>query len=77
MSVASSPAPGTNLSDKGVMANVVIDLFADADAATSLVETQAGYEIMVWIAVFGGAKPLGYYSTKAPPLTASIGSTQL
>jgi hypothetical protein len=77
MSVASSPAPGTNLSDEGVMANVAIDLFADLNATTSLVEAQASYEIMVWISIFGGAKPLGYYNSRAPPLTANIGSTQL
>jgi hypothetical protein len=77
MSVASSPAPATNLSDQGVMANVALDLFADVNKTTSLVEAQANYEIMVWINVIGGAKPLGYYSSKAPPLTATIGSTQL
>jgi hypothetical protein len=59
------------------MTNVAIDLFADVNATISLVESQANYEIMVWIAVFGDAKPLGYYNSKAPPLTASIGSTQL
>jgi hypothetical protein len=77
MSVASSPAPGTNLSDQGVMANVAIDLFADLNKTASLVEAQASYEIMVWVNVIGGAKPLGFYDSRAPPLTASIGSTQL
>jgi hypothetical protein len=77
MSVASSPAPGTDLSDQDVMANVALDLFADLNKTTSLVEAQASYEIMVWINVIGGAKPLGFYKSLASPLTVSVGSTQL
>ena len=57
-------------------ANVALDLFADLDPNDAQNETQASYEIMVWLASFGGSKPIGY-SRKSGCLTQHIGDAAL
>jgi hypothetical protein len=59
------------------MANVAIDLFADPDPSVAVVEAKAAYEIMVWIALIGDPKPLGFYDSQAPALTQVVNSIQL
>ena len=73
----------TSPSDKGLgpgsldlRANVALDLFADLDPNAAQNETHAGYEIMVWLASFGGAEPIGY-SRKSGCLTQHVGNVPL
>ena len=69
-----SKGPGSGSLD--LRANVALDLFADLDPNAAQNETQASYEIMVWLASFGGAEPIGY-SRKSGCLTQHIGDVPL
>jgi hypothetical protein len=40
--------------------NVALDLFVDPDPSLAQNETNAGYEIMVWLGAFGNPYPIGY-----------------
>ncbi|KAE8383209.1 concanavalin A-like lectin/glucanase domain-containing protein [Aspergillus bertholletiae] len=50
----------TELQDANVMTNVALDMFFDADIKTATNVSRAKYEMMVWFASFGDAKPFGY-----------------
>jgi hypothetical protein len=65
MYLSSTPSQGvTNLEANSVVCNVAIDLFADQDPKAATVESDAGYEIMIWFARFGSPSPLGYSQGK-------------
>ncbi|KAE8354326.1 concanavalin A-like lectin/glucanase domain-containing protein [Aspergillus coremiiformis] len=62
-SVGSTPANQTNisqLSSNAVNTNVALDLFFDTDPQTAQNVSLARYEMMVWFAGFGNARPFGY-----------------
>jgi hypothetical protein len=42
------------------MANVALDMFGDRNTTAARSEQEAAYEIMIWLATFGGSTPLGY-----------------
>ncbi|KAK0112485.1 hypothetical protein ONS96_001722 [Cadophora gregata f. sp. sojae] len=49
-------------------ANVMIDLFLDSNPVSANSTTLPKYEIMIWLADFGGKKPIGFSSSiKNPP----------
>ncbi|KAF2134969.1 glycoside hydrolase family 12 protein [Dothidotthia symphoricarpi CBS 119687] len=57
-----------------VEANVVADLFADADMVVSQQSANQTYEIMVWFGRFGSAsKPIGMDDRGQMAITASVG----
>jgi xyloglucan-specific endo-beta-1,4-glucanase len=47
-------------SSANLMANVALDMFADNNTTAAQSAQQASYEIMIWLATFGGSTPLGY-----------------
>lgn len=47
-------------SSPDIMADVALDMFADSNKIAALSAQKASYEIMVWLATFGGSTPLGY-----------------
>lgn len=71
-STGNGPVPGS----LDVRANVALDLFADLDPNAAQSEIQASYEIMIWLATFGGAEPIGY-SRRSGCLTQYIGDVPL
>ncbi|OCK77131.1 glycoside hydrolase family 12 protein [Lepidopterella palustris CBS 459.81] len=75
MSPGASPSISNDvagLSNLNTIANVALDIFADADPVKSQSEVQAGYEIMIWIGSFGDPKPLGF-STGAACWNQTLG----
>jgi hypothetical protein len=64
------------LASIGASADVVIDMFLDADPATSRSTTAPKYEVMVWMGQFGGANAIGSNST-TPPQTYKLNGTEL
>ena len=50
----------TMSSSSDLMANVALDIFADKNLTAAQSAKDAAYEIMVWLATFGGAAPLGH-----------------
>jgi Glycosyl hydrolase family 12 len=58
-------------------ADVVVDMFLDPNQETANSTTLPKYEIMVWIAAFGGKKPIGYNSSLTNLPTYSLGGTNL
>jgi len=73
---ASSNSKDLGLGGLDLKANVALDLFADLDPIAAQSEIQASYEIMVWLASFGDAEPIGY-SRKSGCLTQYIEDTPL
>ena len=57
---ASSSNKGPGSGNFDLKANVALDLFADLDPNAAQSEIQANYEIMIWLASFGGVEPIGY-----------------
>ncbi|KAF2498283.1 concanavalin A-like lectin/glucanase [Lophium mytilinum] len=62
-----SPATSLNLGNDlnglskiNMIANVAIDMFADADPKKAQSETEAAFEIMLWLGSFGNPQPLGF-----------------
>lgn len=49
----------------GVKADIALDMFLDEDPVKAVNASAAGYEIMVWQAVWGGVWPIGYYTPTA------------
>ncbi|KAK0718525.1 concanavalin A-like lectin/glucanase domain-containing protein [Lasiosphaeria miniovina] len=62
----------SGLADMDVSANVAFDIFADRNYASSKNETTAETEIMIWLAKFGSAQPLGF-SPKRTCFTQELG----
>ncbi|WPA98044.1 uncharacterized protein RHO25_002655 [Cercospora beticola] len=61
------------LEDNDVQANVVLDVFADADVEKSRTPAQQTYELMVWVGVFGNASwPIGMNEPRDPPVIMSL-----
>jgi xyloglucan-specific endo-beta-1,4-glucanase len=58
-------------------ADVVVDMFLDPNQETANSTTLPKYEIMVWIAAFGGKKPIGYNSSLTNLPTYSLGGANL
>jgi hypothetical protein len=73
---ASSSSQDPGLGSLDLRANVALDLFADLDPNAAQSEIQASYEIMVWLASFGGALPIGY-SRNSGCLTQYVGDVPL
>lgn len=46
-----------NLDTIDAAANVVVDMFLDTDPTTANSTTLPKYEVMIWIAAYGGKKP--------------------
>jgi len=67
---------GSGSGSLDLRANVALDLFADLDPIAAQSEIQAGYEVMIWLASFGGVEPIGY-SHKSGCLTQQIGNIPL
>lgn len=55
--------------------NVAIDMFADPDPGNAQNATLAQYEIMIWLARFGNAEPIGY--SDLPVMVQQIGDYNL
>ena len=72
----SSSSEDSALGGLDLRANVALDLFADLDPDAAQSEIRASYEIMVWLASFGGVEPIGY-SRKSGCLTQYVGDAPL
>jgi len=58
-------------------ANVVVDMFLDLDAVAANSTTLPKYEVMIWMASYGGKKPIGFSSSIKNPPTHVLNGTQL
>jgi hypothetical protein len=72
-----SENPSGSLDTIDAAADVVFDMFLDPDQATANSTTLPKYEIMVWIAAFGGKKPIGYNSSITNAPMYNLGGTNL
>ncbi|KUJ13835.1 concanavalin A-like lectin/glucanase [Mollisia scopiformis] len=64
-----------NLDTIDAAANVVVDMFLDTDPTTANSTTLPKYEVMIWIAAYGGKKPIGFSSSIKNPPTHSLNGT--
>jgi hypothetical protein len=46
-------------STAGMVANVAWDMFADEDQGTSMIDSQARWEVMIWMGRYGNPAPIG------------------
>ncbi|KAF2752903.1 concanavalin A-like lectin/glucanase [Pseudovirgaria hyperparasitica] len=61
----------------GIEANVVMDLFCDADANRSRTPAKQRYEIMVWLGRFGRAsEPIGMDQARVTPIVQTVGNAE-
>jgi xyloglucan-specific endo-beta-1,4-glucanase len=65
-----------DLQSSNVIANVAIDMFADADPSAASSAILANYEIMVWVGTYGQPHPIGFSDGPAS-WTATTGSIEL
>ncbi|KAH9207041.1 concanavalin A-like lectin/glucanase domain-containing protein [Leptodontidium sp. 2 PMI_412] len=56
-------------------ANVIIDMFLDPSPVSANSTTLPKYEIMIWLAEFGGKRPIGFSSSIKNPPHYSLNST--
>jgi Glycosyl hydrolase family 12 len=70
-------AQWTMTNTDNVVANVAWDLFADPDPDTAGIDSQAHYEIMIWMAKYGGALPIGNQNGLCLDDPVKIGSLSL
>ncbi|KAH7333128.1 concanavalin A-like lectin/glucanase domain-containing protein [Rhexocercosporidium sp. MPI-PUGE-AT-0058] len=56
-------------------ANVIIDMFLDPSPVSANSTTLPKYEIMIWLAEFGGKRPIGFSSSIKKPPHYSLNST--
>lgn len=66
-----------NLDAIDAQANVVVDMFLDPDSVTANSTTLPKYEVMIWMAAYGGKKPIGFSSSIKHPPTHNLSETQL
>ena len=64
-----APASSSKIHEElDTAANVMIDLFMDSNPISPNSTTLPKYEIMIWLAEFGGKRPIGFSSSiKNPP----------
>jgi len=58
----------------GMIANVALDIWADADATKAQDATQALWELMVWYADYGSPQPLGFKA--GPVMTQTLNNVE-
>jgi len=73
----SDPSKSQNLSAISASADVIVDMFFDPDRTTANSTTKPKYEVMVWLAEFGGKKPIGYSSSIQNPGKQKVGNYEL
>jgi xyloglucan-specific endo-beta-1,4-glucanase len=56
-------------------ATVVLDVFIDSDRQKAGSPTEAKHELMIWLAAYGGVRPIGYKST--PVKKRTVGKVNL
>ncbi|KAI5357511.1 putative glycoside hydrolase family 12, glycoside hydrolase family 11/12 [Septoria linicola] len=65
------------ITSNDVQANVVLDVFADADKNRSQTPSKQTYELMVWVGVFGdSAWPIGMNAPRDPPVIVMLDDTE-
>jgi len=67
----------SDLAKSGVVTNVALDLFLDADQTKATSATEASREIMIWLASYGGVDPIGWKSVTKYAPTAKVDGTTL
>ena len=55
--------------------NVVLDVFIDSDRQKAGSPTEAKYEMMIWLASYGGLRPIGYKDS--PVMTRTVSKVKL
>jgi len=58
-----------------MVATVVLDVFIDSDRQKAGSPTEAKHELMIWLAAYGGVRPVGYKST--PVKKRTVGKVNL
>ncbi|KAF8859736.1 concanavalin A-like lectin/glucanase [Acephala macrosclerotiorum] len=80
ISASWSMAPSSNSVDNldtiDAQANVVVDMFLDPNPVTANSTTLPKYEVMIWMAAYGGKKPIGFSSSIKYPPTHNLSETQ-
>jgi hypothetical protein len=67
----------SGLAKLDVSANAAFDIFADRNPESSLRETEAETEIMVWLGRVGYAQPLGYEGAESYRAKLAVGHVDL
>jgi hypothetical protein len=76
-SITASADAGEDLAAIDATADVVVDMFLDLNPVRANSTTLPQYEVMVWMATFGGKTPIGFNSSIGKPPSYSVGGTEL
>lgn len=66
-----------SLDEIDVSANIIVDMFLDSSPISANSTTLPKYEVMIWMAEFGGKRPIGFSSSIKNPPKLSLNSTNL